>query len=136
MDARTLIDVGPIIAYYDSGDRGHSRVKTYFEKATCQFITTCPCLTEAMFMLRTDFRVQNELLLDLARSLYIVEQLLPGDFSRIAELNAKYSDVLGDYADLSLIAVAERLGIKSVATLDRDFDIYRRYGKYAFHRAF
>ena len=80
--------------------------------------------------------MQNELLLDLARGLYLSEPLGPEDFSRIAELNAKYADVPGDFGDLSLIVVAERLKIGVVATLDSDFDIYRRYGRTTFKRAF
>ena len=134
IDAQTLIDAGPIIAYYKSNDRWHKQVRSFFEKATSQFITTSPCLTEAMFALRASFKVQNELLLDLARGLYISEPLLPEDFSRIAELNAKYSDIPSDFADLSLIAISERLDIQAIATLDSDFDIYRRYKKRLFKR--
>lgn len=44
--------------------------------------------------------------------------LLPQDFSRIAELNAQYTDLPGDFADLSLVAISEQLNISAVATLD------------------
>jgi uncharacterized protein len=42
----------------------------------------------------------------------------------------------GDFADLSLIAISERLDIAAIATLDSDFDIYRRYRKQPFERIF
>ncbi len=42
---------------------------------------------------------------------------------RIAELNAQYADLRGDFADLSLIVIAERLNIAAIATLDKDFDL-------------
>jgi hypothetical protein len=37
---------------------------------------------------------------------------------------------------ISLVAISERLDISAVATLDKDFDIYRRYRQDFFHRVF
>ena len=39
------------------------------------------------------------------------------------------ADLPGDFADLALVAISEKLDIPAIATLDRDFDIYRRYRK-------
>ena len=39
-----------------------------------------------------------------------------------------------DDRDLSLIVISERLNISAIATLDSDFDIYRRYRKQSFER--
>ena len=41
-----------------------------------------------------------------------------------------------DFADASLVAVCERLGIREVATLDSDFHGYRLDGKNAFVNVF
>lgn len=87
-------------------------------------------------MLRADYCVQNELLLGASRGLYSIDSLLPEDYSRIAELNTKYRDRPGDFADLSLIAMSERLDIKNIVSLDSDFDVYKRYGKSRFTRLF
>ena len=89
-----------------------------------------------MWLLSSNWRTQNELLLDLARELYECVPLLTQDFTRIAELNARYADLPGDFADLSLIAISERLDISAIATLDSDFDIYRRYRQQPFERIF
>lgn len=131
-----LVDAGPMIAYYDPFDPWHQPVKEYLEKEQAQLVTTCPCVTEALYHLRKDSRVQSELLLDIAKGLYHCEPLMPNDFSRIAELVVKYADVPGDFADLSLVAVSERLEIDTMASLDSDFEIYRRYGKKRFRRVF
>ncbi len=48
--------------------------------------------------------------------------------SRMIVLMQKYHDTPMDLADASLIAVAERLGLKRIFTLDSDFRIYRRVG--------
>jgi predicted nucleic acid-binding protein len=47
------------------------------------------------------------------------------DFIRIAELNAQYADLPADFADLSLVALAERLMIGDIASPDKEFDIYK-----------
>jgi predicted nucleic acid-binding protein len=89
-----------------------------------------------MWLLAADWRVQNEFLSHLVKGVYECEVLLSQDFSRIAELNAQYADLPADFSDLSLIAVSERLNIAAIATLDKDFDIYRRYRKQPFKRVF
>jgi uncharacterized protein len=42
----------------------------------------------------------------------------------------------GDFADLSLVVISERLNISAITTLDKDFDIYRRYRNQPFERVF
>lgn len=87
-----------------------------------------------MWLLSPNWRTQNEFLLDVAQELYECALLLPQDFSRIAELNAQYADLPADFADLSLVAISERLDIAAIATLDSDFNVYRRYRKQPFVR--
>jgi hypothetical protein len=64
------------------------------------------------------WQTQNEFLLDVAKELYECIPLLPQDFIRIAELNAQYADLPGDFADLSLVAISERLEVVAIATLE------------------
>ncbi len=40
-----------------------------------------------------------------------------------------------DFADSCLILLAEKMGINEVATIDRDFSIYRIKGKKAFEES-
>jgi uncharacterized protein len=132
----SLIDSGVLIAYYSAGDRYHSQICHFLERCTSRLITTHSCVTEVMWLLSSDLRTQNEFLLDLAKDFYECVPLMPPDFTRIAELNTQYADLPGDFADLSLIAISERLDIAAIATLDSDFDIYRRYRKQPFQRIF
>ncbi len=131
-----LIDTGVIAAYYDAGDAYHVQVRRFLDASTSVLITTIGCVTEVMWLLRSKWRVQNEFLSDLSLGLYECEPLTPGDFIRIAELNAQYADLPGDFADLSLIVISERLNVAAIATLDKDFDIYRRYRRQPFDRIF
>jgi uncharacterized protein len=131
-----LIDSGILTAYYSAADNYHLQVCRFLEGCTSRLITTHSCMTEVMWLLSSNWRTQNEFLLDTAKELYECVPLLPQDFTRIAELNAQYADLPGDFADLSLIAISERLNIAAIATLDSDFDIYRRYRKQPFERIF
>ena len=129
-----LTDRSILIAYYSAKDNYHDAVCRFFEQCTSELITTLPCVTEVMYLLSADYRTQNEFLNDLAQKLYQCISLLPEDFSRIQELNKQYADLPADFADLSLIAISERLEISAIITLDSDFDIYRRYRKQPFQR--
>ena len=89
-----------------------------------------------MWLLSPDYRVQNLFLSHLSQQIYQCEPLIPQDFARILELNQQYADLPGDFADLSLVAISERLNIAAIATLDKDFNIYRRYRRQPFDRIF
>lgn len=55
----------------------------------------------------------------------VLFDLLADDIARIDELMHKYSDLPMDLADASLVAIAERLKLRQVFTLDGHFRIYR-----------
>lgn len=131
-----LVDSSVLIAFYNVKDRYHAQVKQYFASSTSQMVTTVACITEVMYLLASNWRVQNIFLNHLERQVYRCEGLTAPDFARIAELNEQYADLPGDFADLSLIVISERLRINVVATLDKDFDVYRRYRTQPFIRSF
>lgn len=134
--ARILVDSGIIVALYDSVDDYHHAVIDFLYSYSGQLVTTVGCITESMWLLASDWKVQNELLLHLSQGIYTIESLVPEDFLRIADLNAQYADLPGDFADLALVAISERLKIAEIAILDKDFDIYRRYRNQSFNRVF
>jgi uncharacterized protein len=125
--AAILIDTSAFVAYYNRSDKSHSLVYKFFSECESQLITPTSCMTETMWMLRFDYRVQNAFLSTFGAGIYIHEPLINPDLQRIAELNEKYADRKADFADLSLIAISERLDIPAIATLDKDFQVYRRY---------
>lgn len=131
-----LTDSSILVAYYSARDDYHQAVCQFFEECTSELITTSACITEVMYLLSQSYLTQNEFLDDLAQQLYQCIPLIPEDFVRIKELNEQYADLPGDFADLSLIAISERLDISAIVTLDSDFDIYRRYRKKPFERIY
>ncbi len=132
----TLIDTGILVALYDRADFHHDQVIEFLSNCRGQLITTLGCVTEVMWLLEPDRRAQNEFLHHLHGRVYDCEPMQANDFVRMAELNTQYSDLPADFADLSLVVISERLDISRIATLDKDFDIYRRYRSQAFERVF
>jgi uncharacterized protein len=131
-----LIDSGVLVAYYSARDNHHPQARKFFEQYTGRLVTTLSCITEVMWLLNADWRLQNRFLDGVARLVFECYSLLPQDFTRIADLNAQYADLPADFADLSLIAISERLNIAAILTLDSDFDVYRRYRTQPFDRVF
>lgn len=131
-----LIDSGILFAYYSSNDSYHESVRHWYETYSGELITSLACITEVMYFLKRDNSVQNEFLQDISNEIYRIAPLGFSDFTRITELNKKYADLPCDFADLSLIVISERLNISAIATLDSDFDVYRRYRKDFFERVY
>ena len=127
---------GILVAFYDRKDEYHQQSLSFFSTCTSQLITTIACVTEVMWLLAPNTKVQNEFLSALSKRAFLCEHLLPSDYQRIQELNSTYQDLPADFTDLSLIAISERLNISAIATLDKDFNIYRRYRKQPFDRLF
>lgn len=121
-----LIDAGPIVAYFDQSDQWHINASGFIDSFIGHLITTTPVVTEVMWHLRVDHRVQNEFLYRISLGVIHDESLTRVDFARIAELNAQYADHPADFADLSLLAIAERLDVDRIVSIDREFDFYRR----------
>lgn len=131
-----LVDTGILVSLYDRADRFHNQVIDFLGSYRGRLITTLGCVTEVMWLLASDYRVQNEFLHHLSEQVCECEPLQKIDFTRIAELNSQYSDLPADFSDLTLVAISERLNVPEIATLDKDFDVYRRYRNQPFNRVF
>jgi predicted nucleic acid-binding protein len=85
-------------------------------------------LTEIAYFLTRDFgnTVVARFLLQLPRTKYRLIVLEQEDIQRTAEILAQYADSRVDFVDATIAAVAERLNITRILTLDqRDFQIIR-----------
>lgn len=127
-----LLDTGPLVALLSSSDRAHARCVSALTEFRGELITTEAVLTEAMHLLRRVSRGRRAaiefFLAGGARLVPMDEDLLV----RCARLIETYANLSMDFADATLVAVAEVSGIDTVLTLDRrDFSVYRA-GRRAF----
>ena len=78
-------------------------------------------IAEVTYLIETRLGWQAEMrfLGDLASGNFFTEPVLAGDWVRIAELVGRYRDLPLGTVDASVVALAERLGVHTVATLER-----------------
>lgn len=99
------------------------------------FYTTMAVLTEVMYLLwtRVGWVAQEAAWRMVLRGDLLVEHPSPAELVRVSELMGKYHDRPMDFADASLVALAERLSLDRIFTVDRrDFSVYRLHGKKPF----
>jgi len=130
-----IIDAGPLIALFDRDDRHHQRAVEFLRGLRVRLVTNLPTLTEAAFVLRFSVEAQSEFL-SWAREALDIDRNTMDDSPRIITLLQKYRDLPADFADVSLVALAERLNVRRVASVDRDFGIYRLPGRRRFENVF
>ena len=92
-------------------------------------------IAEVVFLLRASQGARRDFLAWVQRAMTI-DPGARGDLRRIGELMEKYQDLPADFADVSLVAMAERLNIQRIATIDKDFLVYRFNGKQPFENVF
>ena len=124
---RLLIDSGPLVALFDKSDAWHAPVTAFVKDYRGQLDTSAANITEAAWITAS---VSHQMLINLLtwldRGAMNVHNLESGDLGRIAALATRYRSLRPDFADLALLALAERLKLTQIITLDeRDFSVYR-----------
>lgn len=131
--ADLLLDTGPLVALIDRSERNHERCAAFFREFRGRLITTESVLTEAVYLLGPLFSRQKPALDFVLGGGAELVPMMPALLKRCAHLMSKYSDVPMEYADATLVAVGETLGIRDVLTLDRrGFSVYRYASRGAF----
>ena len=131
-----LVDAGPLIALFDRDDNYHKAVKDFLLKGQYRFVSTAAVLTEVSYMLNFNVEAQIDFFEWVLKKGVILYDVECGGISRIIELIRKYSDLPMDFADATLVLAAEKTGIRSIISIDSDFDIYRLPGKERIHNIF
>lgn len=117
-------DSSVLYAAFDATDRNHRRATGFLAGARATLMTNLPVLTEVANLLRKSRETQRGFLTFATHALAI-DQQTAADLPRTVAIMSKYADLPADFADASLIAMCERLGIDMIATLDKDFDVYQ-----------
>jgi len=130
-----LVDTGPIVAFLDARDPAHEEVALRWSGLVGTCATTGAVLTEAMHLLAADPAGPAALAELVALGNFRIFDLCqPPDLPAAAQLMAKYSDTPMDFADATLVLLADALGVRDILTLDRrGFRSYRMRKRRAFH---
>jgi predicted nucleic acid-binding protein len=113
-----VVDTGPLYAVVDEDDADHARCRAALEAAAHRLIIPTLVIAEATYLIGTRLGadVESRFLASLTRM--HVEAPTPDDWPRIADLVKQYGDFPLGGTDASIVALAERLDIETVVTLD------------------
>jgi len=130
---RILLDTGFWVALLDRSETRHRSSVEIFEDLNALLVTTEPVLTEVVYLLGPEVRAQKACIEFVTRGGVTLVPQSTGSLERSASLMARYSDVPMDFADSTLVVLAEELDICEVLTLDvKGFSAYRIRGRKAF----
>ena len=115
-----VADTGALVALVDADDKHHEAVKDLFESDPGAWLVPWAVLPEVDYLLATHVgrRAQNAFLADLAQGAFSVEWGETADVVRAAAIDRKYRDLRLGLVDAVVIAIAERLHARAIATLD------------------
>jgi len=124
--ANGLIDTGAIVALLDRDDGWHARCIDAFRSLRLPLVTSAAVLTE-VFHLVGDRRHDVVAAWKFVRSGALsVAPITDEDLPALDALMARYHDRPMDFADATLVHLAEREGTSVVLTIDHgDFETYR-----------
>ena len=121
-----LVDAGPLVALFDRRDAAHGRCIETLRTIDEPMATTPPVLTEALHLLGPSSAGALNLMEFVSEGGLGVLFLDEDGLLRCFELMVQYADAPMDFADASLVAMAESRYSRKVFSIDRaDFVTYR-----------
>ena len=123
-----LLDSGFLFASLNTSEAEHQSTIRVLENIREPIVLPVPAITEVAYLIARD--INNEAAADFIASLSASELTLETprqeDYPRSAEILRQYADAKVDFVDALIVAIAERLNITRILTLDRrDFQMIR-----------
>lgn len=117
-----LVDTNILVAAARANDDDHETAVGLVQSIPAsQRYVPSTVVAETAYLLQTKGSAEAEVRFfdDFAAGDFQLAELVQADLARIAELTRQYIDLPLGGTDASVIAIAERLGIDTVATFDR-----------------
>ncbi|MGH9121511.1 MAG: type II toxin-antitoxin system VapC family toxin [Acidimicrobiales bacterium] len=123
-----VIDTGVLLAAADSDDQDHDRCAQLVRDHHRQLAVPAPVIVETSWQIERNLGAASEagfLGLVIGGEVEVIN-LSIDDYRRCVVLIETYADMGLGLVDASVVAIAERLGISTIATLNRrDFTVVR-----------
>ncbi len=122
----TLFDTGPLVAALDRSDKHHARCAALLESLDGPLLIPTTVIVEVCWLVEERPDIEAAFLESVAAGEFEHVTLTAADLARMAELVRTYASLPLGAVDASVIALAERLKLTDVATLDwRHFTVVR-----------
>jgi predicted nucleic acid-binding protein len=115
-----VLDTGPIFAAANRRDRDHRACARLIADTPTMAVPTS-VIAEACYLIGTHLgpKVEASFIRSLRTDRFVVVDPTDADLGRAAELVLTYGDLPLGGTDAFVVATAERLGVATIATLDR-----------------
>lgn len=123
-----ILDAGFFFALIDDKDEYHRQVIAAIKTVRGKIILPVPAITETAYLINRESGAEKlaDFLDLLSETDFILETPTSEDYKRAAEIIRKYSDANIDFVDSIIVAIAERLNVTKVLTVDtRHFRMFR-----------
>lgn len=114
----TLFDTGPLVAAIDRSDKHHARCAAFLESVDGPRLIPATVLVEVCWLVEERPDIEATFLESVASGEFKHVAITAADLARTAELVRTYADLPLGAVDASVVAVAERLKLADVASLD------------------
>ena len=126
---KTLLDTGPLVAFYSTRDVWHEWVMEQMGNITPPLLTCEPVLAESCFLLARDGGSPRTVLRALQEGIVQVALHTQTEAAALEILMSRYLDTPMSLADACLVRLSELHANCRIFTLDRHFTRYRRHGR-------
>jgi predicted nucleic acid-binding protein len=126
-----IADTGAILALVNKSDRHHGVMRDLYNEDPDEWLLPWAILPEVDYLLGSELgaRAQDAFLADLSDGAFAVEYGDGRDVMRAHELNRRYRALRMGLVDGVVMAMAERLGARAIATVDlRHFGAVELHG--------
>jgi uncharacterized protein len=123
-----ILDTSFLFALTDQSDRNHKRVLTVAQNAKEVLVLPVSVLPEICYLIasRLGHQAMRHFVSSLTTKAVQIESVTSEDLIRVNKILEQYADSQLDFTDATIVAIAERLMISRIYTLDRrDFSIIR-----------
>ncbi len=133
MRTSALIDTGAIIAILDRDDQWHSVCADAFRYVNLPVLTSEAVLTELFHFMGPRSRKLERVINFIRSGVLTVGMIGDSDLPNLLRLIKQYHDCPMDFADATLVHLAERESMNTILTVDfSDFGTYRIEGRKRF----
>lgn len=123
-----IVDTSFLVSLTNPREKHHAACVDVAHQITSRLIVPAAVLPEATYLIasRLSHRTMRAFVHQLKNPQWIIANLTDDDLERASAILDFYADARLDFADATIVAIAERLNVETLLTLDRrDFSMIR-----------
>ena len=123
---RVVMDTGPWVALLDRNESKHGDCVNWFRGFEGEIFSSEAVLTEVLYLLNFSTKAQAAAIDFVLKGAIILVPFSLESLKQTRNLMEKYHDIPMDYADATLVCLAQDLSVNHIVTFDRKgFSIFR-----------